>query len=274
MWARVLLPLCCAMLLANTLAEQADGTRSTQFLESLEACPTYRGPRAWQTFLQRIGKSVSTVDLVKHVSPDAENVAVLIEPRRDPCIGLVVREIFHYLRRQSDTTRPVLPWRLHIFHGPDNLEFVKNELAYRPLLASHETCSAKQNETCTADVRDELDVLDFVTFTDLSSIVKGMDVAARAMRSRLSELEAAAGGPPHLTFDDKKPPPASPAERWPAFLLRKWDEHRELMDAEIAGTGFWNLNRFVYSQVLLDEVFWNEVPAENVLIFQTGWCAH
>ena len=68
----------------------------------------------------------------------------------------------------------------------------------------------------------------------------------------VAELEAAAGGPPHLTFDDKKPPPASPAERWPAFLLRKWDEHRELMDAEIAGTGFWNLNRFVYSQVRVD----------------------
>ena len=79
-------------------------------------------------------------------------------------------------------------------------------------------------------------------------------------------------------------------------MLEKWLTNRKEMQDEINSSGFWNLNRFVYSQVhllslrffcssvddndgqfarwmgqiLLDERFWDAIPAENVLIFQTG----
>ena len=68
-----------------------------------------------------------------------------VEPRKDPCIGLIVRLVMHYL--DDD-------WHLQIFHGRDNLEFIKSELVWR--------CD-DADEFCR---RDE-SVLSRVTFTSL-----------------------------------------------------------------------------------------------------------
>ncbi len=94
-----------------------------------------------------------------------------------------------------------------------------------------------------------------MTFSDLSTVVGHIDAAAARMEARLAELRTTAKTEPHMTYDERSSRggsgagmPSDPAERWPVFMLRKWQENRQLMRDEIASTGFWNLNRFVYSQ--------------------------
>ncbi len=283
------------LLLHATGAEEAPAASSApnvQFRQSVEACPSYRGPVAWQQFIRRISASMAQVNLLDLVAAQAEHVAVLVEPRRDPCIGLIVREVFHYLSGNSSASSskvastgmavaavaaaaagdassnraaaPV-PWRLHIFHGPDNLEFIKNELmagpsssssAASPVTASAQgaqlppvepsTCAEEGSDGRSGTCRSSVDarggaqgesILDRVTFTDLSTIVARMDAAADVMQARLDALESASKKKQHFTYDSRRGGlPSVVGERWPAFLLKQWREQRQLMDAETTTT--------------------------------------
>ena len=156
-----------------TSAANEDGTGTPQFIQSLDACPTYRGPAPWASFLRRIKGRVVEFDLNSMVSKEGDNVAVLIEPRKDPCIGLIVREVFHYLNGGEGGKTTAVPWRLHIFHGRDNLDFIKQELSYQP------------DPTCAEDSDATDNILDKVTFTDLSDVVAVMDAAAEVRFVRL-----------------------------------------------------------------------------------------
>jgi len=215
----------------DTLSSPVDNETS-QFLRSASACPAYRGPAAWNHFLERIKDKVVNMNLNNMVSSDGPNVAVLIEPRQDPCIGLIIRQVFHYLTLPTADS-PSPSWRLHIFHGPDNLEFIKAEL------------EESVDPTCSNDT-----ILNKVTFTDLSSVVSSIDAAVEVMNDRVSQLQGASNQVPHLSYSPRNLP-EDPAQRWPTFLIRKWEENRAVMDSEIAETGLWNMNRFVYSQVCL-----------------------
>lgn len=231
-------------------------TRDTQFLESVESCAGYRGPQAWKSFILKIRGKISKIELAPLVSAQGENVAVLVEPRKDPCIGLIVRAVFYYLNGGADEEAKARAqgWRLHVFHGPDNLDFIKSELQYSPNNTDYaKTCDALQSDKNICESMTG-NILDKVTFSDISKVVKIIDTAAVNMEKRIAQLkERQPNVHLHYTYDSRKGAslPESARERWPMFILKKWMENREEMRNEQQKTNFWNLNRIVYSQVCL-----------------------
>ena len=84
-----------------------------------------------------------------------ERAAVLVEPRAHPCVGFAVRSVLHYLGPE---------WGLQIYHGPDNLHFLMEELSL--------DCSAVPlGATGAQPCRRDYGALARVRFTDLAPLV-------------------------------------------------------------------------------------------------------
>ena len=54
---------------------------------------------------------------VRHIHPSPKYYAVIVEPRRHPCMEYVCKNILRFLNDD---------WGLHIFHGTDNEEWIKD----------------------------------------------------------------------------------------------------------------------------------------------------
>lgn len=129
----------------------------------------------------------------------------------------MVRAVLHYL--EDD-------WALQIYHGRDNLEYIKEELT--------RDYDAEGSYVALGDDESEA-LLSRITFSSLVDV--------------------------HDTINSDN--------RWPNWLTDKWGEWTAALKVQEEETGRWNLDRHVYSQILLEASFWDNVIAEHVLIFQT-----
>ena len=101
-------------------------------------------------------------------------VALLVEPRKDPCIGFAVFNIMHYLSKSTTTTTESDPksdfkteteteteWALQIYHGGDNLEYTRHSIAQRLVKYQSETYASLSDALAFVDSK--------IVFTDLST---------------------------------------------------------------------------------------------------------